>query len=1061
MSTQTSMISNKPTGKTLLTHIVPLAEMDSDLFKPLPHCQDCKTCLKLSWTVGMNISIPIINMTVGGKTRYFYVLGNVGILASGENNDNKESDFIAQFSLSGSGKAQIILQGHVNRIVSASVSNDKQWLITAESGVQAFCIVWNAYTGQPVKYLTDIHEHGICQVYMSKDAKLVAILTEVPQQKIVLWRWSNDESMPTSLPVIPLQCEQQTFFTMLENHSLFCSCGHDSAIFYIPSKDSETVRLEVHNDIQKKLRQRTVQIIFCYMLPDSKQAVIITKTGKAIFFDVEYAAVGLRSSPDQTRYQQFIVTSATTFNKPSHSTTNIHDSVSTTSSAGIVRENQVYVVETVMKRLHDLQRQITAIEYFSSHIIIGTETSQIVVYDSNLHFIKQYSLFGIGPLYSIAVNKFSDGDRKETIDTLTSTEKIFELNEVICGSNSAVIITQKNFQLIKIVQIMPLGQITDICLRAVSSVLLVGTSIGHLYVWHGESRVLFIDKQISSASTIGISKLCLSGDGSHLAVGLDNGLIWVYDAATYNPLNNHPLHNSRSPVTLIEYSPNGIFLAAIVDSTAVSLYIRDAKKSNIYHNYGRCVAHFNGVSAILFTEDKQTKRQCLFSCGGDGDLVEYTVDGERLFPFGVQSRSNLCDYPYYAHSVVQYSSDPKNHYLVCSISDARIKFIELATKRCRWTIQVFPQYQIYEQIKVWPVDCNDQYESNYLAFRSTDYIGVMKLPGTGSPTECDLILAHGGGVQTIDVATGRNVIVSCGRKDSCIFIWKFDLDCMKKRLQQNQQNPMKNFYSLLDWSSNDAHSEYRDLELIFYYIQLQDSTNLKINEKIPLTLVPDFARAIGVYLSERKIQELYDELCYTKQISNPRDIYIDFSEVIRIYFNHLTSIPTSSIKIIKTFFEEVTSNQQNKNATLNIHDLLQILVTEGERMTIDELREAFYAVDIFTTDIENFHDLSENYTLNEFLKLFSRKDSNGMLPNDEHEAEAFSNGKEEDITTINEHKLMKSHMNHYSETTQPNKFVVSQTLEHDYVDILKPREKRRDTKYSSIFSATSSTNGPT
>jgi len=42
------------------------------------------------------------------------------------------------------------------------------------------------------------------------------------------------------------------------------------------------------------------------------------------------------------------------------------------------------------------------------------------------------------------------------------------------------------FLLVKIVQTIPLGEITDICLSPVLPVLYIGTSIGHLYAWHGE-----------------------------------------------------------------------------------------------------------------------------------------------------------------------------------------------------------------------------------------------------------------------------------------------------------------------------------------------------------------------------------------------------------------------------------------------------------------------------------------------------------------------------------------------------------------------------------------------
>jgi hypothetical protein len=51
-------------------------------------------------------------------------------------------------------------------------------------------------------------------------------------------------------------------------------------------------------------------------------------------------------------------------------------------------------------------------------------------------------------------------------------------------------------------------------------------------------RSLFLDKSISTSPNIGISKLTLNKKCSHLAIGLDNGLIWLYDGkkiVEFNP----------------------------------------------------------------------------------------------------------------------------------------------------------------------------------------------------------------------------------------------------------------------------------------------------------------------------------------------------------------------------------------------------------------------------------------------------------------------------------------------------------------------------------------------
>jgi len=176
--------------------------------------EDVRSCLALNWTIGMNTKVPILNLSITGKTRYFYATSNVGIIGTG------------------SGKVQVLLQGHISNIISAAISYDKQWLVTAESIPETFLIVWNTYTSKPVKYFTNIHQTGLISVKMSRDGKIISILTEIPDQKIILWRWSNHDTCPTVLSIVPIVCERQHWFATIEDRSMFYSIGTDSVIFY-------------------------------------------------------------------------------------------------------------------------------------------------------------------------------------------------------------------------------------------------------------------------------------------------------------------------------------------------------------------------------------------------------------------------------------------------------------------------------------------------------------------------------------------------------------------------------------------------------------------------------------------------------------------------------------------------------------------------------------------------------------------------------------------------------------------------------------------------------------
>lgn len=187
----------------------------------------------------------------------------------------------------------------------------------------------------------------------------------------------------------------------------------------------------------------------------------------------------------------------------------------------------------------------------------------------------------------------------------------------------------------------------------------------------------------------------------------------------------------------------------------------------------------------------------------------------------------------------------------------------------------------------------------------------MKLPGTGHPNEYDMILAHPSGVRSFDITSCHNLLVSSGEKDNCIFIWKFDTTSMEKHIENK---------------SIESNSKLEDFQSLFYYIQLQDASNLTIEKYIPLPLITDFIRALGIYVSERQIQELYEEECFKRNTLDPHSIKIDFHETMQIYYNHFANNPlqTSLDDILTSVFDEYKSSTTLK---INIHSLIQSLVS--------------------------------------------------------------------------------------------------------------------------------------
>ena len=89
-------------------------------------------------------------------------------------------------------KTQRLLQGHCNQITATACSDDKRWLVTADTGEDSMLVVWDSLHGVPVRTFIDPHPNGVLCMDLSSDNQyIVTIGAEATQQTISLWDWTN------------------------------------------------------------------------------------------------------------------------------------------------------------------------------------------------------------------------------------------------------------------------------------------------------------------------------------------------------------------------------------------------------------------------------------------------------------------------------------------------------------------------------------------------------------------------------------------------------------------------------------------------------------------------------------------------------------------------------------------------------------------------------------------------------------------------------------------------------------------------------------------------------
>lgn len=91
-------------------------------------------------------------------------------------------------------KQQRLLQGHCNQITAIACSDKPQrrWLVTADSGDDSMLVVWDSFSGTPVRTFLNPHPNGICTLDLSADDKYIATLGADSPQTVSIWDWSDE-----------------------------------------------------------------------------------------------------------------------------------------------------------------------------------------------------------------------------------------------------------------------------------------------------------------------------------------------------------------------------------------------------------------------------------------------------------------------------------------------------------------------------------------------------------------------------------------------------------------------------------------------------------------------------------------------------------------------------------------------------------------------------------------------------------------------------------------------------------------------------------------------------
>ncbi|NXK32634.1 CF251 protein, partial [Piprites chloris] len=845
--------------------------------------------LNLSWVFGYNSSLAVHNLMDGEDRVLLYVSSHTVVI----------HDVL--------GNRQYHLQGHANVISCLCVSEDKRWVATADQGPNALIIVWDSFSGVPVRTIFESHpEDGVCAIAISQDAKYLVTISAGTVQRVCVWRWT----LPTEKPLCSTELRPEfgyqsyVIFNPQDPHE-FVSNSKTQVIFYlwVTSARDEHVASLLFPQTFRSVVGHFSQSVFHF---NNSQALTGTSAGKLVVWD----AVDPRTDP---------------------------------------KEQQVRPLGMTPTKMVSVQKEsLTVLQVLESCIVTGDVKGNVKFYDGELLLLSLYSHSKVGPIWSLSFSTtlrdppdaFPARSRPflaRDSDSSNSVSLTLNRNFILSTSDATVFHVATDSADFKKVLEEAKKAVSAIACHPQQTLVAVGSHCGLLKVWDYQHTKYLASRIFPEA---GIQCLSYDPEGYFLAAGFTDGSVHVLDAISLQS-SCKELRFSQGPVTHISFSHNSQYLATADEKYSVIVY------KKVLQNGCRCWEHLAGldshykpIRSILFGVQADSNEPRLLSLGEDRQLVEYDLSSSIKDHLVVTHRDRV-EQSAVPLCLAWYPQLSTESFILTANNCYKMKLLNTTTKMCRKTL-LGPTYgSPLEKIQILPKTSAADPKQHYLVYITKDKVGLQILPVDGNPHKSSAFICHPDGASDLASSYDGRHIFTAGGSDCTVMKWKVNLSALDAAAFLGGED-MIPFYNLLDGGREGEF--FRELEDYFYYAQICSQgvntlENRQVSVHIPLEEIPSVMRAIGFYPSEEEIEEMINEVKFSKYVDAGEQVTeINLEDFIKLYINHRPALGLS-MKSLQRAFQVLGYDNEKGDKVIDRGDLLSLLQCRGEQMTEDELAQ--------------------------------------------------------------------------------------------------------------------------
>ncbi|XP_028851731.1 cilia- and flagella-associated protein 251 [Denticeps clupeoides] len=823
--------------------------------------------LTLDWAFGINHSLPVFSLQDHERCVILYACSHVAVIYDHTSN------------------TQHILQGHCNPVSCMCVSVDRRWLVTADSGGESLVIIWDTYTGIPVRTLFDCHpEGGVAALALSHDTKYLVTVGAGAVQRVCIWDWTRETDSPLWVTELSPKLRVQT-------HVLF--------------NPADCMQL----------------------LSNSEKRVVFYRWGEG----------SLRSSApaisDKTFKRVVGLFSQSVFNSGGV------QAYSATSLGNVLLWVQERGHSTYKAlRLIPLQAEgITVLTVIERFIVTGDARGQIKFYDENLKLINSYSEFGLDPIASVSFSKECppSGSKGYAVDCTLKAEPFVMRNFIFSTVTARVAHVTPQGNVAQDLLMEHADWLGAVACHPQQPLVTTGSHSGALKVWDYERHQQVCSRVFQKHPKV----QCLAYDprGFYLAVGFASGEVCLLDACTLQSETEDCFSHTTHAITHISFSRDSLYLATADAGKAVMLFqLRSTEGRQRWQLQGRFQSHYHPIQDLLFGEQLDSKLPCLFSLGLDRRLVEYDLQNSTEGKLVIMQEMRV-DQSAVPSCMAWYPPLTPEHFLVIASHPDRMKLFDCTTMMCRKTVLSPTRGSPMKKMVVLPQTQDSK--SRHMAYITRNMVGMQILPLDGNPYNSNMVLCHSTGVAGLACSHDGRLAFTAGGPDSTVFCWEMSATALEAAAALGGKD-LTPFYSLLEGGRYGA--QYREVEDFFYYCQLRsqglDVTEpTRVSTHISLSEVPFILRAMGVYPTQQEMEDILNELKFGHHAETGRcATELDLPELIRLLVNRRSMQGLQHQDLLQVF-KVLGKPDASGRVVICRDELLELLQTTGEHMTQDEL----------------------------------------------------------------------------------------------------------------------------